>query len=45
MAAGLLGGLPEAWRRRSLWVWLAAWAAFDALAFWGTLVPYYYLPT
>jgi hypothetical protein len=40
--AGWLAWLPEAWRRRGLWIYLGALAAFDAIAFWGHLVPFYY---
>ncbi len=41
-AAGWLGWLPQAWRRRGLVVFIAAVALFNAIAFWGFLVPYYY---
>ena len=41
--AGLLGWLPEAWQRRGLRVFLAAMFAFDALAFWGYLAPFFNL--
>jgi len=42
LTAGLLGWAPERWQRRALWIYLAGLIAFDALAFWGYLVPFYY---
>jgi 4-amino-4-deoxy-L-arabinose transferase-like glycosyltransferase len=45
LAAGLLGWLPESWQRRGLLAFLLAAMAFDALAFWGYLVPFYYFHT
>lgn len=39
---GVLSWLPQAWRQRGLAIYLVTLAAFDALCFWGYLVPYYY---
>jgi hypothetical protein len=39
---GLLYGLPERWRTGGFVVYLAALMAFDTLAFWGYLTPFYY---
>jgi hypothetical protein len=41
-AQGLLGLVKPAWQRRALVIWIIGLVAFDALCFWGFLLPYYY---
>ena len=42
-ATGWLAGVPPQHRRSALWIYTLACIAFEAIAFWGYLVPYYYL--
>ncbi|MGA2819827.1 MAG: hypothetical protein ABSF61_04115 [Anaerolineales bacterium] len=42
LALGLQTWIPIRLRPASLWIYLAVLVAFDAIAFWGRLVPYYY---
>ncbi len=40
--AGWLAWLPAAWRWRGLALYILALAVFDAICFWGFIIPYYY---
>jgi hypothetical protein len=42
LVLGLEAWVPARWRPGALWVFIAVMVGFDALAFWGYLVPFYY---
>jgi len=42
LVLGLEAWVPARWRPRAVWVFLAMMVAFDAVAFWGYLVPFYH---
>jgi hypothetical protein len=42
LVLGLEAWVPARWRPRALWAFLAVMVGFDALAFWGYLVPFYH---